>query len=214
MSIPAWIQEILGAVMLLAAEVSAGQLVVARAWTRRGGTDADIAVSQLLLGIAMAGVLLPGLSILPNAVWEGVFGLMTAWFAWRLWRESRGRGAAAVARGRYAPHLVYSAAMLYVFAVPAGLSASGPGTSTPGQGGMPGMTGMPGSSGGAPTPQVPMLAVIFALLLIAFIVHDLDRRAAGPAGYTAERLLLSPAVVKGGRVVTGVTMAFILLTMT
>jgi uncharacterized membrane protein YsdA (DUF1294 family) len=73
---------------------------------------------------------------------------------------------------------------------------------------------MPGTAGGVPTPQVPMLALIFALLLIAFTVYDLDRRAAGPAGYTAERLLLSPAVVKGGRVVTGVTMAFILLTMT
>jgi Domain of unknown function (DUF5134) len=212
MSIPAWIPEILAVVMLLAAEVSAGQLVVARAWTRRGGTDADMAVSQVLMGIAMAGVLLPGLSTLPNVAWEGVFALMTAWFAWRLWRESRGRGAAAVARGRYAPHLVFSAAMLYVFAALAGPSAAGSGTSTPGPGGMPGMAG--GSSGGVPTPQVSMLALVFALLLIAFTVHDLDRRAAAdPAAYTAERLLLSPALVKGGRVATGVTMAFILITM-
>jgi hypothetical protein len=36
---------------------------------------------------------------------------------------------------------------------------------------------------------------------------------ADPAAYTGERLLLSPAVVKGCRVATGVTMAFILITM-
>ena len=35
MSTPAWILEIFAAVMLLVAEVSAGQLVIARAWTRR-----------------------------------------------------------------------------------------------------------------------------------------------------------------------------------
>lgn len=242
MSIPVWILAIFGAVMLLVAEVSAGQLVVARAWTRRGGTGADIAVSHLLMGIAMAGILLPGLSILPNAAWEVVFAVMTAWFVWRLWRECRGRGAAAVAHGQYAPHLVRSAAILYVFAALAGPSAAGSGMSMSGLGGMSGMTG--GSPGGMPTLHAPTLALIFALLLIAFTVHDLDRRAgvdgyfhaagprfvpggstlaATPAGpvtprrpahaYTAERLLVSPAVVKGFRVATGVTMAFILITM-
>ena len=35
MSTPAWIPEIFAAVMVLVAEVSAGQLVTARAWTRR-----------------------------------------------------------------------------------------------------------------------------------------------------------------------------------
>jgi hypothetical protein len=245
MSIPAWILEIFGAVMLLAAEVSAGQLVVARAWTRRGGTDADIAVSHLLMGIAMAGILLPGQSILPNAAWEVVFAVMTAWFVWCLWRESRGRGAAAVARGHYPPHLVHSAAMFYMFAALAGPSAAGAGMSMSGPGGMSGMAG--GSSGGMPTLHAPTLALIFALLLVAFTVHDLDRRAGvdgyfhvvgrrfvpggsalaaaatwpvalrqpthADATYTAERLLLSPAVVKGCQVATGVTMAFILITM-
>jgi hypothetical protein len=236
-SIPAWILAIFAAVMLLAAEVSAGQLVVARAWTRDGG--ADIAVYQLLMGIAMAGILLPGLSILPNAVWEVVFAVMTAWFVWRL---CRGRGAAAVAHGQCAPHLVRSAAILYVFAALAGPSAAGSGMSMSGPGGMSGMAG--GSSGGVPTLHAPTLALIFALLMVAFTVHDLDRRAdvdgyfhvaghrfmpgestlaaatAGPVtprqpahAYTVKRLLVSPAVVKGFRVATGLTMAFILITM-
>ena len=114
-----------------------------------------------------------------------------------------------------------------------------------------------GSSGGMPTLHVSTLALIFALLLIAFTVHDVDRPAgvdgyfhvvgrrsvpagsalgaaaagpvalhqpaqadaaesasrADPAPYTAERLLLSPAVVKGCQVAIGVTMAFILIIM-
>jgi hypothetical protein len=251
MSTPAWILEIFAAVMLLVAEVSAGQLVIARAWTRRGGTDADIAVSHLLMGIAMAGILVPGLSILPNAAWEVAFAVMTAWLAWRLWLESRGRGA-AVARGHYAPPLVQSAAMLYIFAALAARSVSS-------TGGMAAMAGW--SSGGVPALHAPTLALIFALLLVAFAVRDLDRRAgvdgsfhmvgrryvpggsglaataAGPAfgaepvappqptqadvaestprthsaAYTAERLLLSPAVVKACQVTIGVTMAFILI---
>jgi Domain of unknown function (DUF5134) len=227
MSTPAWILEIFAAIMILVAEVSAGQLVVARAWTRRGLTDADIAVSRLLTGIALAGILVPGLSALPNAAWEVVFAVITSWFVWCLWRESRGRGAATMARGHYAPHLVYSAAMLYMVTALAGPSAAGSGMSMSGMGGMSGMAG--GTSGGIPT-----LALIFALLLVAFTVHDLNRRAgadgyfpvagrpfatdaagsatrADPSAYTAERLLLSPAVVKGCQVATGLIMAFTLI---
>jgi hypothetical protein len=227
MSTPAWILEIFAAVMFLVAEVSAGQLVIARAWTRRDIAGADIAGFHLLAGIAVAGMLVPGLSILPNAAWEVAFAVMTAWLAWRLWLESRGRGAAMV-RGHYAPPLVQSAAMLYIFAALAGQSESS-------TGGMAGMAGW--SSSGLPALHAPTLALIFALLLVAFAVHDLDRRAGvdgyfrtvgrplvpagsalaaaatGPAAYTAERLLLSPAVVKGCQVTIGVTMAFILIIM-
>jgi nitrite reductase/ring-hydroxylating ferredoxin subunit len=161
------------------------------------------------MGIAMAGILVPGLSALPNAAWDVVFAVMTAWFAWRLWRESRGRGAVGAARGRYAPHLIQSAAMVYLFAALAAPSAAGSGTPMPGMGGMPGMAG--GSPGGLPTLRASTLALIFALLLIAFTVLDLDRRAG--AAYTAGRLVLSPAVVKGCQVAIGVTMAFILIIM-
>jgi Domain of unknown function (DUF5134) len=253
MSTPAWILWTFAAVMLLVAEVSAGQLVAARAWTRRDIAGADITASRLLTGIAMAGLLEPGLSTVPDAAWEAAFAVMTAWFAWCLWRESRGRGAAAVARGHYAPHLVRSAAMLYVFAAIVVPPAAGSGVLV--TGGMSGMAGW--SSGGMPTLYASTLAPIFALLLVAFTVRDLDRQAgvdgyfhvvgrryvpggsaltaaaagpvalrwpaqadaaetvprADPAAYTAERLLLSPAVAKGCQVAIGVTMAFILIIM-
>ena len=60
MSTPTGILEIFAAIVILVAEVSAGQLVIARAWTRRDIADADIAVSRLLAGIAVAGMLVPG----------------------------------------------------------------------------------------------------------------------------------------------------------
>jgi Domain of unknown function (DUF5134) len=183
MSTPAWILGIFAAVMLLVAEVSAGQLVIGRAWTRRGRTNADVAVSHLLTGIAMAGIFVPGLSTLPKAVWEVVFAVMTAWFALCLRRESRGRGAAAVAGGHYAPHLVHSAATLYLFAALAGPSVEGSGIALSGTGGMSGMPGMAGGlSGGLPALLASTLTPIFALLLIAFTIHDLDRPA-GVDGY-------------------------------
>ena len=267
MSIPAWILDSFAAVMLLVAVVSAGQLAVARAWTRAGARDADIAGSHLLMGIAMAGMLVASLRTLPNAAWEVIFAVMTAWFAWCLWRETRGRGAGALVSGHHAPHLVHSAAMLYMFAALAGPAPSG-------GSGMAGMAA--GAPGGMPALHAPTLALFFALALIAYSVRDVDRKAcadgyfhvvgrrftpagpalataaagaargvpAGPAGggdnavatmvapeaataaappagpatgqvtaSRAERLLLSPAVVKGCRVAMGVTMAFMLLIM-
>lgn len=208
MSTPAWILETFGAVMLLVAEVSAGQLVAARAWTRGARAGAGLAVSGLLTGIAVAGVLVPGLAALPDAAWAVVSAVMTAWFAWCLWRESRRRGAAAVARGRYAPHLVRSAAMLYMFATLAGPSGAGPGVSVSGAGGMPGMAG--GAPGGMPASQVPALALMFALLLLAFTVYDLDRPA-GADGYFHVAGDWYAPVVKACQVTTGVTMAFTLI---
>ena len=168
MSIPAWILDIFAAVMLLVAAVSAGQLVVARAWTRAGARDADIAISHLLMGIAMAGTLVASLTTLPNGAWVVVFAAMTAWFGWCLRQDSRGQGAGAAIRGHHAPHLVHSAAMLYMFAALAG----------PAPGGGSGIAGMAGgAAGGMQTLHAPTLAFVFVLLLVGYTVRDLDRQA-------------------------------------
>lgn len=111
----------------------------------------------------------------------------------------------AAARAVGAPVARLLLAMLYLFAAAAGSSGSG----LPASGGMSGMAG----AAGVPAPHASTLALIFALLLIAVTVHDLNRQAGAsdPAGYAAERLLLSPAVAKGCQVTTGVTMAFMLI---
>jgi hypothetical protein len=184
MSIPAWILDIFAAVMLLVAAVSAGQLVVARAWTRHGAADADIAGSHLLMGVAMAGMLVAGLSTLPNAAWEAIFAVMTAWFAWSLWREARGGGVGALARGHHAPHLVHSAAMFYAFVALAGPASSG-------SSGTAGMMG--GPSSGIQTLKLPTLALVFVLALVAYTVRDLDRRACADGYFHVAGRRFAPA---------------------
>jgi hypothetical protein len=51
--------------------------------------DADTTLFHLLLGIAIAGLLVAGLRTLPDAAWDVIFAVTTAWFDWRLWQESR-----------------------------------------------------------------------------------------------------------------------------
>ena len=111
---PAWILDIFAAIMLVVAAVSAARLVAARPW-QRGAVVTDTDVSHLLMGIAMAGMLAPSLTTLPNDAWAVVFGVLTAWFGYRVVRDYPANGARALAVGHCAPHLVHSAAMVYMF---------------------------------------------------------------------------------------------------
>jgi len=161
---PAWILDIFAALMLVVAAVSAARLVAARPW-QRGMAVTDTDVSHLLMGIAMAGMLASGLTTLSSGVWEVIFGLLTAWFGYRVVRDARANGVRALAGGHCAPHLVHSGAMLYMFLALAAPAAAGSG-----------MAGMGGSSGSAMgTLKYPTLAFVFALILIGYTIWDLDR---------------------------------------
>jgi len=164
--IPSWIFDLLAAFMLVVAAVSAARLVAAQPW-RHGSVIIDTDIAHLLMAIAMAGVLTPGLSTLPNAAWEVIFGVMIVWFAFRVVRDARSSGVRALAGGHCAPHLVHSGAMLYMFL----------GT-TSAAGAMAGMAGMPGMSAGSSSMLMlsdPTLAFVFALVLIGYSIWDLDQ---------------------------------------
>jgi hypothetical protein len=164
MMTPAWILDIFAALMLAVAAVSAARLVAARPW-RRGAAVTDTDVSHLLMGIAMAGMLASGLTTLSSGAWEVIFGLLTAWFGYRVVRDARANGARALAGGHCAPHMVHSGAMLYMYLALAAPAAAGSG-----------MAGMGGSSGSAMrTLEYPTLAFVFALVLAGYTVWDLDR---------------------------------------
>jgi hypothetical protein len=168
MSVPAWLLDIFAAVMLVVAAVSAARLAIAWRAGRRSDPDADIDVSHLLMGLAMAGTLTASLSTLPSGGWEVIFGALTAWFAYRVAREYRGRGLRALVSEHHAPHLLHSAAMLYMFLA---LRTGAPGHST--------SSAMPGMS--AAGLRLPTLALLFAFLLCAYVVADLDRVPPPPA---------------------------------
>lgn len=191
---PAWILDIFAAVMLTVAAVSAARLAAARPW-RRGAIMTDTDIAHLLMAIAMAGTLVPSLRTLPDAAWEAVFGVLTAWFGYRLARDARASGARALAAGHCVPHLVHSAAMLYMFLA------------------------FPGSMGML---DYPALAFAFAFILAAYSVWDLDqlssaryRIATAGAGASGTAVVSVPAVAVtvGCRIPMGVTMAFMLLIM-
>jgi hypothetical protein len=162
---PAWILDVLAAVMLVVAAVSAARLVAARPW-QPGSVVIDTDVAHLLMAIAMAGMLAPSLSTLPATVWEVIFSLMTAWFAVRVVLDTRANGVRALAGGHCAPHLVHSGSMLYMFLA---LTTTAMGA------GMSGMAGMPVGSGLMMTLSHPAIAFSFALILAGYSVWDLDR---------------------------------------
>jgi hypothetical protein len=164
---PAWILDVLAAVMLVVAAVSAARIAAARPW-RREGVLADADVAHLLMAIAMAGMAAPGLGTLPAPAWEAVSGLLIAWFASRLLADARRNGIRALAGGHCAPHLVHSGSMLYMF-----LAASSPVTRTSGMSGMSGMSGGAGSA--AMALSHPTLGLVFGLVLVGYGIWDLDQ---------------------------------------
>ncbi len=185
---PDWILDIFAAIMLVVAAVSAARLVAARPW-QRGAVVTDTDVSHLLMGIAMAGMLAPDLTTLPNDAWVAVFAVLTAWFGYRVVRDYQASGTRALAVGHCAPHLVHSAAMVYMFAAQTAPAAGG---------GMGGMGGMGGASGMS-TLHLPTLAFLFALVLIGYTIWDLDQLsglrglAAAVAGTASPALAGAPA---------------------
>ncbi len=184
---PAWILDVFAALMLAVAAVSAARLAVVRPWPAARLAAADVDVAHLLMAIAMAGMLASSLTTLPSTAWEVIFGLTTAWFAWRVRRDASANGVRALAGGHCAPHLVHSGSMLYMLlalSVPAGGSWTG---------GMPGMGGSSGS--GMQVLEFPSLAFVFALILAGYSVWDLDRLSARRYGLTSAGMSLAPAGV-------------------
>jgi uncharacterized protein DUF5134 len=183
---PDWLLDAFAALMLAVAAVSAARLVAARRW-RRGAVAVDSDAAHLLMAIAMAGMLAPGLSTLPDRAWEVIFGLLAAWFAVRVTRDARANGVRALAGGHCAPHLVHSCSMVYMFTAMTSAAA--------GMAGMDAMAGMPGGAGSAMmTLRYPALALVFAFILAGYSIWDLDQVSGRRYRLEAPRMSLAGAV--------------------
>jgi hypothetical protein len=166
---PAWLAAMLAVVMIATAVYCTGRLAAAR--LRRRFTEVDADAVHVIMGVAMAGMLLPGLSPLPGTAWEAVFGAAAAWFAYRVAR-SRLRRDAAASRWRCThpvPHLVESAAMVYMLAAP----GSWPGWPDHAMA-MPGMGGDRAVAGGS----LATVTVILALFMIGYVLWTADQLTA------------------------------------
>jgi Domain of unknown function (DUF5134) len=161
MSGPAWLTDIFAAVMITVAAYCASRLVVARWWRRP--TDVDSDGAHVVMGVAMAGMLVTGLRFGSVGIWEAVFAAGAAWFAWRFMRVRRGAPLSQWRCPQPAAHLVECGAMLYMYlAIPAvAVAAKG---ATGGMGGM--------SATGS---RFSFLALVLAVFLLGWAVWVGDR---------------------------------------
>ncbi len=216
---PGWLAAGFAVLMLLIAGGSAVRLAGSR---RRGGRPAEpeAGVLHVLMGVAMAGMLEPRLSPVPDVVWRAVFATAAAWFAWRAVRGRARRRAAAPDAGspdrgttahHAVPHAVQCAAMLYML-VPARSAAGGLRMA---------MAGM-SSSGMAANPAVALLLVVFMVGYIFWTADQFATRARArtvpvAAGPSAAGTLAGPLPLlrfeAGCAIAMSVAMGYMLLPM-
>ena len=195
---PVWLTDIFAAVMLTVAVYCAGRLVAARRWRRP--TELDTDGTHVVMGVAMAGMLVTGLRSLPATIWEAVFAVGAAWFGWRMLQARR-----STPRGPWrclhpAPHLVECVAMLYMFLVlPARRTAVG--------------MAMPAAAS-----HFSFLPLGLALFMLGYAVWVGDRLTAPApalAGSTpgCSRSHLAPRCSALCKVAMGITMGYMLILM-
>jgi hypothetical protein len=128
MASPAWLTAIFAAASLAVAVYCAGRLVVARRGHRPTELDTDGA--HVIMGVAMAGMLVSGLRTLPSAIWEVVFAAAAVWFGYRMLQARRGAQPSPWRSSHPLPHLVECAAMVFMFLIlPAAAGAATTGMS-------------------------------------------------------------------------------------
>lgn len=216
MASPAWLTAIFAAASLAVAVYCAGRLVVARRGHRPTELDTDGA--HVIMGVAMAGMLVSGLRTLPSAIWEVVFAAGAAWFGYRMLQARRGARPSPWRSSHPLPHLVECAAMVFMFLIlPA--SAAVEGTAR-------GMTMTATES------RFSFLTLPLALFLFGYVVWLGDRvtlhvpalAVAAPAGdtrsaigsgsgFAATQSYLAPRCAAICKITMGITMGYMLILM-
>ena len=112
---PAWLTAIFAAASLAVAVYCAGRLVVARRGHRPTELDTDGA--HVIMGVAMAGMLVSGLRTLPSTIWEVIFASAAVWFGYRMLQARRGAQSSPWRSSHPLPHLVECAAMVFMFLI-------------------------------------------------------------------------------------------------
>jgi Domain of unknown function (DUF5134) len=176
MASPAWLADLFASAMLLMAGYCASRLILARAQQRPAERDIDLV--HVLMGLAMAGMLVPGLTLLGGrslwdtawwtSGWATVFGGFAVWFGWRIGRFYRAAGRLTPASAHHLPHLVMSGAMVYMLvAVSRPALAGGTG------GGPADAIGMGSTAAGGI--RFPLLAILLAQFMAAYVMWAADR---------------------------------------
>jgi hypothetical protein len=196
---PAWLADLLAAAMLAVAACSLARPLYAGRRDRQIHLDTD--ATHVLLGVALAGLLAPSVSVLPHTAWAAdtwaaIFAAAAVWFAWRLAAAPRAEPL------RYASVLVLCAAMVFVELDPTYATSGG------GMASMPGMPGMAATTS-ADAFRTPTLALLLAFAVTGFAVLATDR-----AAQAADRgLIVAPRAAIACHVAAGVVVGYLLVLM-
>jgi hypothetical protein len=209
---PPWLPNILAVVMLVLAAYSVWRIAIAR--VENLATDYEADALHALSGLALAGLLVRWMDLLPRGLWTALFIAAAAWFAGRALYSVRdgaeaGTGAgtrdadragAEPGTGRFGslpPQarrlLAYAAAsliMVYMFV--AGVAPSTLSGSTAGEYTMAGMPDMIKDT----TISYPTLGLLLTAVMAGYAVVAMDRiapvRGPGAAGAGASRRFDAP----------------------
>jgi hypothetical protein len=157
---PGWLAGTFAAVMIATAVYCVSRLVSARRWRRP--TEYDVDGVHVLMGVAMAGMLVPRLNVFWDSGWEVIFAAAMAWFGGRAIRGYRHHRARSPRAPHDLEHLLASGAMLYMLMAASARSAGhGPGSAM----------AMAGPSGS----RFPTLALVLALGLFGYVIWTTDK---------------------------------------
>lgn len=214
MSGPGWLTGLLAAVMLTVAAYNVTRLVAAPRWGRAAELDAD--GTHVAMGVAMAGMLTPGLSFAPARLWQAFFVAAGAWFGYQYIRTRRGQELGRWRCPHPLPHLIECAAMVFMFALPAAAATTA--TADVGMGGMG--TALTGAA--ARFSPLTLLLATFMVGYVMWLGNNLSALAPATAGTmttgtmttgTARTGYLAPRCAACCKIAMGVTMGYMLIMM-
>lgn len=121
---PAWLADLLAALMLLASGYCTARLALAWLTPRldfrhhRGSSGTEAV--HIAMGVAMAGMFVPALAFWDRQGWAAVFGVAIVWFVWSS-RRSASHGPGTAHRTQL--HVLEAGAMVYMLLAPGGSTA-------------------------------------------------------------------------------------------
>jgi hypothetical protein len=177
-----WVlSDILAVVMLSVAVYCVGRLALSFGPHRSTQRQSD--AIHAVMGVSMAGMLMPSLSAVPTGPWILVFSASTLWFGMRVVRDADRADAGSHAIARHLPHLLMSVAMVYVLIV-----AEWNGSTSSSHGAAMVM----GGTAGLGSARWPVLTVALAVLLLGdgALTFGRDLRRLAPVG--AAQVAMTP----------------------
>ncbi len=204
---PGWLTGLLAAVMLTVAAYNATRLAAAPRWGRAAELDAD--GTHVVMGVAMAGMLAPGLSFAPARLWQAFFAASGVWFGYQYLRTRRGRELGPWRCPHPLPHLVECVAMVFMLALPAAAV-----TATAGMSGMG--TALSGTA--ARFSPLTLLLAVFMVGYVMWLANNLSALAPAAATTTGTTTAtgssyLAPRCAACCKIAMGVTMGYMLVMM-